>query len=397
MSLSLRDVIARGTAIEWPEGVSIVRALCEEAMSQSGDGRAHIPDLPAIVLTSDGDVTLNEAGARSGESPVFRAGSVLNALLPQGEATPVPLRLLVLSALSPTPRYGSLIELWQALEYFERPDRRVLIRGVYQRTKLLPPVEGELPPLPQKPAEPKPLPASPEVARRRRMVVEAGAVLALAAALGAGGWWWLSRPAGARLLNETTQTVTRAVSSAVGTIRDKLAGQPPVVVEAPPPPVPVPAPRPRRRGIQPIRPARSLAQGGLAPLVTLAPTVEEVSWTRPAEKYDEVVSLNLPETPAPDAGVELVYSQADADVRPPVAIHPILPTEPPVGVTPDEMTRLEILVSRVGEVDSVKIVAGPRSAMDGMMLSAVKAWRFQPATREGRPVAYRRFVSLTTR
>jgi TonB family protein len=72
-----------------------------------------------------------------------------------------------------------------------------------------------------------------------------------------------------------------------------------------------------------------------------------------------------------------------------------LPSEPPAGVPLDSLTRLEVLVSASGEVESIKIVVGPQDALDSMMVSAVKAWKFQPATKDGRPVPYRHQVWLT--
>ena len=58
------------------------------------------------------------------------------------------------------------------------------------------------------------------------------------------------------------------------------------------------------------------------------------------------------------------------------------------------MPEVEILVSAAGEVETVKLLSpgvGPGSAM---MLSAVKTWIFQPATRAGQPVRYRCRVRL---
>jgi len=53
------------------------------------------------------------------------------------------------------------------------------------------------------------------------------------------------------------------------------------------------------------------------------------------------------------------------------------------------------VVAASGEVESVKLVAGQTTALSGMQISAVKAWRFEPASRDGQPVRYRLRVRLS--
>jgi outer membrane biosynthesis protein TonB len=53
------------------------------------------------------------------------------------------------------------------------------------------------------------------------------------------------------------------------------------------------------------------------------------------------------------------------------------------------------VVSATGEVESVKLVSGQTSALSGMQFSAMKAWRFVPATRGGEPVRYRLRIRLS--
>ena len=98
--------------------------------------------------------------------------------------------------------------------------------------------------------------------------------------------------------------------------------------------------------------------------------------------------------PARGAPKGPVYSAGDAGVRRPVGIRPRFWYEPPQGVAAERLTEVEILISDRGEVVAAKAVSGPRSYFDGMVLSAVKAWKFQPATRNGLPVAYRLRVFL---
>jgi hypothetical protein len=52
-------------------------------------------------------------------------------------------------------------------------------------------------------------------------------------------------------------------------------------------------------------------------------------------------------------------------------------------------------VSPAGEVESVKLLTQSAGVGPAMMLSAIKNWRFHPATRDGQPVRYRMIIRLT--
>jgi hypothetical protein len=91
---------------------------------------------------------------------------------------------------------------------------------------------------------------------------------------------------------------------------------------------------------------------------------------------------------------ETVYSADDADVVAPVGVRPQLPAVLPASVRRDQLTQIELLVLPDGTVGAVKLLGPPRSVLEGMLLSAAKAWKFNPATKDGRPVAYRKLVWL---
>jgi len=52
------------------------------------------------------------------------------------------------------------------------------------------------------------------------------------------------------------------------------------------------------------------------------------------------------------------------------------------------MSIMDLLISESGDVLSVRLVPPARDVREAMMLSAAKAWRFAPATRNGRAVPY---------
>ena len=106
-------------------------------------------------------------------------------------------------------------------------------------------------------------------------------------------------------------------------------------------------------------------------------------------------------TPVPDAasGVELaeswagstspyLYSSVDADVVPPVLVHPQLPSEPKADSTPTG-SAMEVMVDESGRVLRVRLhPAETPSLNDRMLVSAAKAWQFRPAIRGGHAVPY---------
>ena len=78
----------------------------------------------------------------------------------------------------------------------------------------------------------------------------------------------------------------------------------------------------------------------------------------------------------------------------PVGLRPQLPAVLPEDVAGDQLSRIEILVLPDGTVGSVKLLGQRRSVLEGMLLSAAKAWTFAPAMKGDQPVAYRKLVWL---
>ena len=49
----------------------------------------------------------------------------------------------------------------------------------------------------------------------------------------------------------------------------------------------------------------------------------------------------------------------------------------------------ELVITEAGKVAQVRQVSGVGGYRETMMRASLKAWRFQPARRDGRPVRYR--------
>lgn len=65
--------------------------------------------------------------------------------------------------------------------------------------------------------------------------------------------------------------------------------------------------------------------------------------------------------------------------KPPVTDRGLLPSS-------DRQVIVDVTLSAAGEVLSEKLATSIGNALDQLVLDAVKTWRFQPATVNGRPV-----------
>jgi len=91
---------------------------------------------------------------------------------------------------------------------------------------------------------------------------------------------------------------------------------------------------------------------------------------------------------------ERVYSEADEGVTPPAPLSRQLPATLPFGITSSTVGRLEMLISRDGEVETVKLHTPLNRYHERMIVSAAKAWRYRPASKDGKPVRFRLVTSI---
>jgi hypothetical protein len=119
----------------------------------------------------------------------------------------------------------------------------------------------------------------------------------------------------------------------------------------------------------------------------------------PIMVFDDAVTITA-NAPGDAADVSVsdirprVYSRDDGFVSPPRPVRPQLPPEPPFDPTVAPPTEIELVIGTTGLVESAKLRSVPRNITEFMLLSAAKAWVFQPAMLEGRPVTYRYRVRL---
>jgi hypothetical protein len=283
--------------------------------------------------------------------------------------------------------YASLQEFCDALAYFERPDPASLLRELFLRADAVPaPAPGtvQAPPTPAAKAQ-APAPKGQTGTKQKKgsrwpMVTAAALGMACLAV-----WVVGNRFGGISALVADTGATTVAESP----------------VEAAPAAARGAKERPRTASttsglVSRRRPAASTANaaqsGGGGNLPSFASLGGEAGLSiAPLERMEPLLPSFSPtlyafrETPPyrPDG----VYSRQDPDVIPPQNVYPKLPTDPP-GTQVGNRTVLELLISADGLVESVRLRTPPRNIHEFMLVSAAKAWRFDPATFHGRPVRF---------
>ncbi len=404
-NLTLAEIIRRGVAVDWPEAVALVRSVAERLSVLPSPV---IPELHHIELDASGRVDV--IGGISSDEPVRRLGQLLQASLGQGEP-PVQLRLVISQATAPTPSFAGIREFDEVLGYYERPNRDAILRGLYERAAAAPPLLAaqaspaptvdSIAPLPSRePVRPPKPPKTPSQKRRIRRQIAVAAILLLAIA-GAVQYLRVSGATEANaelaaLAEKASGVVGEAVVTGLSAVTEKVGlGRlvtEPSAAEAPKTPETAAAAPPARTPAS--RGSRAAADTPPAPTVPiivydLEPAPASASGSeRPAGDAD-----SAPPTIVLDgAGEPDVYDPTYGDVVPPVGIRPQLPRDLPRGVRIEDLARIELVITVDGSVETVKLVSSPRNIHDLMWLSAIKAWRFQPALKDGQPVRYLKTV-----
>lgn len=400
-TLRLSDVLSRSVSIEWFEAVAIVSDVAERVRVSLG-GRS-VPELHQIEWGPDGRMSLS--GAVETEEPVRRLGQLLQATLVQSDP-PVQLRLTASQATAPVAGFGSVREFGEALAYFERPDRQALLRGLYERAAAAPvdairetPTLDAIVPLESSRIRQGQAPAAAVRARTRRRAPAIAAAILLFA--GGAAYWQFANAApstaqvsavavkASDVVGTALVSGLSAVTETVGLGRLAPGDATGTVPPATPPVVKAVA----KSADAPKSPRRDKQ----APPFRLYDLPPVVAAGLPPEPSAPFPAAALPVSPTPEPDLDLdgnVYSAEDPGVAAPIGIRPQLPVGLPEGVTRDRLSQIELLILPDGNVGTVKFLGRPRNVLEGMLLSAAKAWKFSPAIKDGRPVAYRKLVWL---
>lgn len=402
--VTLADIVGRKMPVAWFESVALTQEVIAAAQLAAGSQETRVPELKHIAVLPDGMIELLADGP-AWHSAVHRIGLLLLALTPEDDL-PLQLRLLVLDEVAPTPRLAQLADLQRELGFYERPDRRAIIRDVFGRFASLADADAQ-------PAVPAPLLETPAVRRKarsrwthRRLAVATLAACVVLLAL-VSLWAW-SRPEGrwvregvaaAKTISGTTVRKASEVATSSLAAAKRLVGIAPVApAPASPAAEPVAAVRVGAPPVEPLpaRPIGSPAPGtleGSALTQTGLPSAPDqggwraIGWVpgSPVQPTEDSAAPGVPTA---------VYSAVTTSVASPDLVSPKLRRGLPAGVRIEDLSEVEIVVSETGEVESAKFVTPMRGMKAAVMLSAVKAWHFQPATLDGKAVRYRFRVRL---
>ena len=395
--IRLDDLLARDVGARWFEGVAVIQLVCRQLLAQPSSSSG-FPRAADILIGPGGSISV---ARESAGNPVQAAAHVLALML--SDDVPVRLRLAVSQATASASGYSSLAEFSEALAYFERPGPESIVDALRQRALLAPP--RQMAPshqvVPSAAAQP---PAAPLPAAARRRVSWVPLTMVTIAAIACASVWLIGlsgiQPLSAPEV-ETTESA-KPVAPEKGSGRKRSTKSVSV---------------PDGQSASAARAAtkeRESARVTRASVLEPAPVLQVSGWT---------VSYSYPELPPSAVPVveevgdedqivvgasassghhepdleqtgERIYSKADREVTLPLNVYPRLPPEPP-GLNPTARTILELTITTDGLVERVKMLSTPRNIHEFMLLSAAKAWRFEPATMAGRPVRFRHTMVLT--
>ena len=389
--IRLDDLLARDVSVQWFEGVALVQALCRQLSGASGSDGV-FPGASQITLVSDGTVTFEGAAATRS---VPAAGHLLARML--SDDAPVRLRLLVTQATADDATSGSMHEFSETLAYFARPNPESILSALHARAIAAPSARRQEIEIAEPVVERTPRASSPEprARNRRRLVVPAAAAILLLAVTG------VFVRAGTRSgrLASVVESLKSAVAAPVEAI---TAGTP----ESP-------ADTRKDKGTRGAGAAQTTAAGSAparGPRRSAVPVVSASAITLPLT-FTPARSIVMAQPVLEDVlpphasyviestsveSSERIYSRSDASVTPPRQVYPALPADPLPGTRREDLTVLDLVVAADGQVEHVRMRTSPRDIHEFMLVSAAKAWRFEPATVDGRPVRFRHSVAITS-
>jgi hypothetical protein len=382
----LDDLLARDVVPQWFEGVAIVQLICRQRRGQ-GHENSGFPGPEHILVAVGGSVTTTGA---SEERPVESAAHVLGLML--GNDVPVRLRLAISQATASDGSYGSLAEFSEALSYFERPNPEAIVESFRQRAlaaarrEAVPPVRVEAP-VKEKHAAPVPVAAPSRVSRL-------ALIAATFSALACATIWLIGHRAtdGQPAITEATETTQPTKQPRTKNIIAASAQQRSIIDVG-------------AAATRHVEAEESMPKAGSEPAPELEVSATTLSYAYP-ESLPPAAIAHFPATPPivvfasddwvvddPAEKTDRIYSQGDPQVTVPVSVYPKLPNEAPG--TRAGRTILELTIAADGLVERVRMLTAPRNIHEFMLVSAAKAWRFEPARLDGRPVRFRQMLALT--
>jgi hypothetical protein len=387
---TIADLRASDATFEWPEAVALVAALADVAVK----GDCPLPD--EVRLNGDGTFDVPVSAPLAPDEAVAALGGLLRDLLARSDG-PRELTELANGAASGAGP-ATLDELRRTLHFFERPGREAYLRSIAGRSSARKNVEEsevELALLRERArrhAEEAPEPAKPEEADVRRPLVKRR--ILVAASIGAAA-----------------AAIVAAVLFTPASVREAVA-RPFAKYFAPPEitPKPLPTEDEKSRGSDRTAARRTSAgdrvdaqpeeetlggPGGTAPGGGDEATPASGATSRATRSMTVVIDEDSGRVISDDESGRVLYSASSPGVRPPVLLRQTMPSAPPPDTRPEDLGAFDLTIDDRGDVERVRLVSPRNRFQERMLVASAKAWRFQPATLDGRPVRYRMLVRIT--
>ncbi len=129
---------------------------------------------------------------------------------------------------------------------------------------------------------------------------------------------------------------------------------------------------------------------------------EAAEQAREAERIEAArrAAAPPPLPPSPPEPADGVYDMDDPGVIPPVALRQDLrrwsgPLPPPAAGTP--LGLVQFVVNETGAVVDPAVISSVSGFYDAVLIESVKQWRYQPATKNGSAVKFRRVLTVVSR
>lgn len=405
-------LITRELSYDWHDAVAIVAQLIAQARA-GGALPSTLPEFRLLSLEEGGAVT---AVSPEPSMPAMPGAAQLLQQLLSGRDQPPPLRLYAMQAATsePTPTIEAFAE---ELAKYERPGRMTRLATLYNQafdaigsTALLEAARDRAErPLTVKTAGSTATAAAAataaQAAKKKPAAKKAGqdqdntafnaalVVILVAVVVGGGAWYYLQLPAppAPAPVVEATPPAPAAPAPPRRAARSTTAG----VEEAPAGSAGLPAAGTVAAERQLAAAREMLARQEYASASTALERVLDMLRADRSPQAEEIrrAASGLIDISKAAGGEQLlgaadrVYRSGDPGVTDPVPFS-YLPPKPDPGTPPEQLQVLEVLINADGNVDSAKFVMNRPSFRNSWWTAAAKAWRFEPATKDGRPVRY---------
>jgi hypothetical protein len=158
-SISLAELTARHVSVEWHEALACAQAICDAIPDKAAShldqhfasfalevdpvsAASAASHFRQISVRADGGLIVNSFDMLTDEESVRVVANLLR-LLHGRDGSPQALHTVIDRALATPPAFKTVRELAGALSYFERPNRRELMRALYQRARAAAPSVAE--------------------------------------------------------------------------------------------------------------------------------------------------------------------------------------------------------------------------------------------------------------